>query len=518
MKIVIRADASLQIGSGHVMRCLTLANYLKNHAEILFLCRPHEGNLIKLIEQNQFSVRVLNPPNLISDYSLVHSQWLGSTQKEDAQQCLKALGVEKYDWMIVDHYALDKTWQFLMKESFRKLMVIDDLGDRCHICDLLLDQNFGSNHEKYKGLIPKNCYVLLGPEFTLLRNEFTKWREISIKRRSNYLIKNILINLGGVDKENYTNKIIKEIEKSNLSRDIEIIVVLGKTSPHIEAVMLASKNSSFDIHVKTGVQNFAELMSNADLAIGAGGTTTWERCCLGLPTIQLVIAENQKILSESLSNINALLFLSSPSNLKSALDKAKDNLEVLALNSFNLVDGKGVLRVSNIILLAEFFELGLGLIPYQSLSRNDALEILLMRNNIEIRKWMTNKKIITIKEHLNFISNLSKKKNCLFLVLKNNCKIIGTINFTSINKVNGSAEFGIFANPFLFEKGRGERLMKAAMLYSKNCLRLKRLNLQVFAENKAAINLYKKYNFFKNSNIEGNQEDLINMSNILDKS
>ncbi len=517
MKIVIRSDASLQIGSGHIMRCLTLANYLKNYAEILFLCRPHEGNLIRLIEQNQFSVKVLNPPNLISDNSLVHSQWLGSTQKEDAQQCLKALGVEKYDWMIVDHYALDKTWQFLMKESFRKLMVIDDLGDRFHICDLLLDQNFGSNHNKYKGLIPKNCYVLIGPEFTLLRNEFIKWREISIKRRSNYLIKNILINLGGVDKENFTNKIIKELEKSKLSREIEIIVVLGETSPHLEAVMLASKKSSFNIKVKTGVQNFAELMSNADLAIGAGGTTTWERCCLGLPTIQLVIAENQKILSESLSNINALVFLSSLSNLQSALDKSMKNLEVLSENSFNLVDGKGILRVSNLILLVEFFELGLGLIPYQSLSRNDSLKILLMRNNIEIRKWMANKKIITIREHLNFISNLSDRKDCHFLVMKNNYKIIGTMNFTSIEKVNGSAEFGIYANPFLFEKGRGGRLMKAAILYAKNYLGIKRLNLQVYAENKAAMNLYKRHGFFKTSNVEGNREDLIHMSKILDK-
>ena len=197
MKVVIRADASLQIGSGHIMRCLTLAENLKHHSEILFLCRPHKGNLINFIEENGFSVRVLEKGGDNSDEHLKHSKWLGATQREDSNQCLKALGTEKFDWMILDHYALDKTWELLMKDCFEKLLVIDDLGDRKHICDVLLDQNYGANINKYRGLVPKECYILAGTEFSLLRDEFINWREISLRRRSNYLFKNILINLYG---------------------------------------------------------------------------------------------------------------------------------------------------------------------------------------------------------------------------------------------------------------------------------------------------------------------------------
>ena len=174
MKIAIRVDSSLQIGSGHVMRCLTLADILKNDAGILFLCRPHEGNLISLIRAKGFLVRVLENPTGISDPNLMHSEWLGATQKQDIDQCLNLLKEEYFDWMIVDHYALDIVWQSAMKKCYKKLLVIDDLGDRRHSCDVLLDQNYGSDHRKYYNLVPKKCLLLLGPEFALLREQFAK--------------------------------------------------------------------------------------------------------------------------------------------------------------------------------------------------------------------------------------------------------------------------------------------------------------------------------------------------------
>ena len=215
MNIVFRCDASLQIGTGHVMRCLTLAEMLKNQGnECYFICRNHTGNLIDKIQQSGFQAYVIgiNENNHIKekalfneDNTLFHADWLGATQQQDAQDCLAILGQLQVDWLIVDHYALDKTWQQLLKPYYKKLMVIDDLGDREHLADLLLDQNYGSTFEKYQDLVPENCEVLAGCKVALLRPEFAMWRDFSLKRRKDEMeVKHIIITLGGVDPDNYT--------------------------------------------------------------------------------------------------------------------------------------------------------------------------------------------------------------------------------------------------------------------------------------------------------------------------
>ncbi len=515
MKIAIRVDSSLQIGSGHVMRCLTLADILKNDAEILFLCRPHEGNLIFHIREKGFLVRVLEKPTGISDSNLIHSEWLGATQKQEIDQCLNLLREEYFDWMIVDHYALDIVWQSAMKKYYKKLLVIDDLGDRKHSCDVLLDQNHGSNQRKYYNLVPKKCLLLMGPEFALLREEFAKMRNKSLKRRLDPVLKKILINLGGVDKKDQTTEILKRLNDCNLNNKIEIIVVLGQKAPHLNSVKDAANNSLYNVTVKTGVSEFAQLMSSADLAIGAGGTTTWERCCLGLPTIQLVIAENQRALTDALSSIEALIYLDSLDDIQSAIIMAQKNLKDLSINSLSLVDGMGAKRVASMICMSNFCELNLT--PYQCQSKRDLLSILKMRNDYRIRKWMNNKETISQNSHFNFVHNLFNKKDCRYLVLRENHKIIGTLNFTKINAINETAEFGLYANPFLKEKGRGEKLINAAVIYAKEYLHLCRLNLVVLPENKSAINLYKKFNFIEIFYEGANKENFIYMSKSLDK-
>ena len=417
--------------------------------------------------------------------------------------------------MIVDHYALDIVWQSAMKKYYKKLLVIDDLGDRKHSCDVLLDQNYGSDHRKYDNLVPKKCLLLMGPEFALLREQFAKLREKSLKRRLEPVLKKILINLGGVDKKDQTSEIIKRLNECNLNDTVEIIVVLGQNAPHLNSVKDAANNSLYNVTLKTGVNEFAPLMSSVDLAIGAGGTTTWERCCLGLPTIQLVIAENQRALTEALSSIKALIYLELLNDLKTAIIKAQKNLKDLATNSFSLVDGMGAKRVASMIFMSNFYKLNLT--PYQCQSKRDLLSILKMRNDFRIRKWMNNKETISQKSHFDFVHNLFNKKDCRYLVLRENQKIIGTLNFTKINYIDETAEFGLYANPFLKEKGRGEKLINAAILYATEYLHLLRLNLIVLPENKPAIKLYKKFDFVEIFYEGLNKQNFIHMSKSLDK-
>ncbi|BCN92694.1 UDP-2,4-diacetamido-2,4,6-trideoxy-beta-L-altropy ranose hydrolase [Thiomicrorhabdus immobilis] len=358
MKLVFRTDASITIGTGHVMRCLTLAKALaKKGADVQFICRDHVGNLIAKIRQEGFIVRTLNTRSSHSEQTeskeaprLFHSEWLGVTQQQDANDCHSILEAIQPDWLVVDHYAIDQAWQKALKPNYQNLMVIDDLGDRQHICDLLLDQNYGATADKYQSLVPEHCKILAGAQYALLRPEFAKWRQVSLKRREyEQKVKSILITLGGVDPDNYTGKILHQLAKTELDPNLEITVIMGATAPHFETVKQQAESMNVKTRVKTNVINMAELMANADLAIGAAGATTWERCCLGLPTIQLVIADNQRQIAQALAKDNAIKLLVNIQELPGLVKTAKDWKSAVFHTCKNLTDGLGCQKVIELI-------------------------------------------------------------------------------------------------------------------------------------------------------------------------
>ena len=298
MKIVVRADASLTMGSGHIMRCLTLADRLKQQGhDISFICRAHDGHLADLIGQKGFAVQLLaksNTADFIKQHA--HSEWLGASESDDFAECQPILQALKPDWLIIDHYAIGKNWEQQAKRLLPnlKILAIDDLADRTHDCEILLDQNFGRKNEDYQPLVPSDCQRLLGTRYTLLRDEFASWRTMSLNRRKSVQPpNNILVNLGGVDNDNVTLKILQSLNTfvQQSTQSFNVTVVMGKTAPHIESVQRFAKHASFACAVLVNVTNMAELMANADLAIGAAGSTTWERCCLGLPMVLIVLAD-----------------------------------------------------------------------------------------------------------------------------------------------------------------------------------------------------------------------------------
>lgn len=356
MKIVVRADASLQIGTGHIMRCLTLAHALKsNGAEISFICRAYKGNLINRIREDGFETFELpldNKADDLDDSYLLHSAWLGVTQEEDMKVCLPILQSVNPDWLIVDHYALDLSWEKALEQSYEKLMVIDDLADRVHLCDMLLDQTFGRNKDDYNDLVPADCTKLIGSDYVLLKPDFLKLRSKSLARRSNPSINSILVSMGGVDSTNVTSEVLKGLNQNVLPNDVTITVIMGPSAPFIEEVKKQAKDMKYQVHVLTNVDNVAEIMTGSDLAIGAAGTTTWERCCLGLPTIMVVLADNQKYAASVLNENKIVLLLDNnvdiASQLVTKINFLKDNnseLRHLSENSMKIVDGKGVERV-----------------------------------------------------------------------------------------------------------------------------------------------------------------------------
>ena len=298
--MVFRADASSLIGSGHVMRCLTLAQRLhkEENAKVVFIMRRLSGNLIDLVRKQGFDVLVLPPAD--QDYELEdYGLWLTVPIEVDAQQTIEVLqhylqehGFDVADRLIVDSYALDEQWEQMLRPYSREIMVIDDLANRRHDCDILLDQNFYLNKDvRYVGLVPEHCKMLLGPDHALLREEFYDVKKHPRKRDGT--IKNILVFYGGSDLTNETEKAIKALvhlhdEGYNFTADI----ITGVSNSRREKIKhLCSKYHFF--HYYCQVSNMAELMNKADLMLGAGGSTTWERLYMELPALVTAVAENQ---------------------------------------------------------------------------------------------------------------------------------------------------------------------------------------------------------------------------------
>lgn len=300
MLAVIRTDASTSIGSGHVMRCLTLAYRLKKekNAKVVFVMRVLPGNLIGVVEKQGFEVLKLLPAN--QKYSLNgYGLWLTVPMEVDARQTIDLLqlylqehGCDVVDRLIVDSYALDEQWERMLHPYCREIMVIDDLANRRHDCDILLDQNFYLNKDaRYAGLVPEHCKMLLGPEHALLREEFYEAKKHLRKRDGN--IKNILVFYGGSDLTNETEKAIKALvqlhdEGYNFTADI----ITGVSNSRREKIeKICSKYRFLQYYCQ--VSNMAEFMNKADLMLGAGGSTTWERLYMELPALVTAVAENQ---------------------------------------------------------------------------------------------------------------------------------------------------------------------------------------------------------------------------------
>ncbi|WP_368655545.1 UDP-2,4-diacetamido-2,4,6-trideoxy-beta-L-altropyranose hydrolase [Castellaniella ginsengisoli] len=296
MKILIRVDSSVDIGSGHIMRCMTLAEQLSAQgAEVCFICRDLQGSLVNvLIKQG---------------YSCIRFQTEAYSVDIDVDATLSAIQdsfMGRIDWLIVDHYGLDAEWEMRIRPFVGNILVIDDLANRPHDCDLLLDQNFYIDMEaRYAGLVSEKTKCLLGPAYVLLRPEFYEARK-ALRYRSG-VVKRVLVFFGGSDPANQTRCVLDSIDDLQLA-DVRVDVVVGSANPHRRDIKEFC-NSRKWAQYYCQVSNMAELILSADLGIGAGGTAMWERCVLGLPTLTITFAENQIKTTKDVAQIGAISYL-----------------------------------------------------------------------------------------------------------------------------------------------------------------------------------------------------------------
>lgn len=345
MRIAIRADASTDIGSGHVMRCLALAEKLRERkTEVIFICRELEGSLCDLIAAQRFAVLRL------PDTALYEMDW-----RQDAEQSIAACSKSwpKMDWVIVDHYHLDAKWEMFVRSVASRVMVIDDLANRDHDCDALLDQNyFPDGKQRYAALVPSSCRILLGPSYALLRQEFRSIRE-RLKLRPHELKRILIFFTAGNDKGE-TLKAMQGIELFGKAEHIDVVV--GQSNPNNAEIIKKCSELHWEYHCQ--VDYMPGLIAQADLVIGAGGSSNWERCALGIPALVAILAENQAPIAQALGQAGIVLNLGWNSNLQ-AQDYANtlatlnhDYLAAMSEKALALVDAKGTERMADILLAA----------------------------------------------------------------------------------------------------------------------------------------------------------------------
>ncbi len=353
MHIFIRVDSSVEIGYGHVMRCLTLSEELKKQgAKVTFITRNHKGNLNNLIISKKFNLEVISNKNFFYDSLSFYDRWLTTTEDVDAKETIKKIAHNQIDWLIVDHYSLGVTWENKIRNFVSKIMVIDDLANRKHNCDLLFDQTYNRKKSDYINLVSKKTKLILGSKNALLRSDFSKLKHLSVKYRNEYKsINSILISAGSVDNENLTSKVLNALKAIKWKKNPVINVVLSSAAPYLDYVKKLSKECKFQVNVLVDISNMAELMLRSDLAIGSGGTTSWERCCMGLPTILIVLADNQKKIGESLFQAGAVITLQEDYEIENSISQSivelmKDKKKYIRMshNASKICDGYGAKR------------------------------------------------------------------------------------------------------------------------------------------------------------------------------
>jgi len=491
MRVAVRVDATSQMGTGHVMRCLTLVNALaKEGASIRFICREILPDLEKLILNSGHElVNLQATASSVSSEALgkqlPHSHWLHSSQQQDAADTIVSLSDSMWDWMVVDHYALDHEWESAVKTVVDKIFVIDDLADRHHDCCILLDQNHYRDREyRYKKYVPENCKLLLGSRYALLRKEFSELHQKAVPRAGD--VRKILVFLGGVDAQNYTLIAINALANLSLI-GVVINVVIGSQHPYQSKIVEACNQYGFSCHIQTS--EMPRLMAEADLAIGAGGTATWERCCLGLPTITVSVAANQSLLVNDSAYAGLLYAVQATDDLENALTHhifaliySSPLRTIISMNCLDAVDGLGVSRVVS--------EFGGQQIELRRAAISDSENIWSWRNTPEIRAVSLSQAHIPFDAHQLWYERTLIDPARILLIGTNRGVDLGVVRF---DLEHNHAEISIYLIPGLEGNGVGGHLLRAAEVWLKiNKPHIECVRADVLGDNLRSQVLFKK--------------------------
>jgi UDP-2,4-diacetamido-2,4,6-trideoxy-beta-L-altropyranose hydrolase len=510
MKVIIRVDASKSIGVGHVMRCLTLADEIKytHNAEVTFIARDHSAQIVSslITQRHKFiTLTKANNPNKPLDGDSRYLKWLNVSWEQDADETIKVIKAIKgsiVDWLIVDHYALDYRWHKLLRPYCRKIMVIDDLADRQYDCDLLLDQTYGRIENSYFQLAPKYCQFLLGAKFALLRRGLSRLRHKAIKKRKQIkAIERILISMGSMDLDNITSIVLKGLANVEWLHIPVVDVVLSSQAPYLDSVICESRKHPLIVNVHSDVSNLEELMLESDLAIGAGGTTSWERCCLGLPSILLQLADNQKYVIAGLVQAGAVRSISEIDLHNKIVDECNDlqadlqSLKDLSKQAFTIVDGYGA-KILAIQMKPQIAKDGKEVI-IRCADISDTEIMYKWQSYPQTRKYFKNPETPNYSEHKKWLKAKLEDPEVYLYIIVHGDKPAGVVRLESgVNQITENAHYmvSIYIAPDHYGQGVGT----LALEYIDDFFENSELHAEIHKDNVASKALFMKCGYISN--------------------
>ena len=409
------------------MRCLTLANAIHaGSGHVTFLCRELPDSLAQLVA--------------VQGHELV--------RLSDGE----APGARQFDWLVVDHYQLDADWESRARAVAKRIFVIDDLADRPRLRSFVGSESVHRRRARYSGRVPPACRLLLGPRYALLRAEFGRLRAGVQPRTGN--VGRLLVFFGGGDAGNQTTTALEALSRIDAPRNVD--VVIGAEHPHRATIEKLCADRGYQLHVQTS--RMAELMAAADLAVGAGGSATWERCCLGLPSLVVSVAANQDRLVHDGALAGTVYapegVLSSPDDLARHIRAFMDNpllRESMSRKGMEIVDGRGVDRVLP--------ALGLGRVTMRPAVIADSDNLFVWRNHPSIRGVSRSQKPLEREAHERWLGGSLSDSSRVLLIGECRGQPVGVVRFDIQEAV---AEVSIYVVPGQERGGFGAELLAAA--------------------------------------------------------
>lgn len=457
-KILIRADSSSTIGTGHIMRDLVLAKRDLFDSDVIFAVRDLPGNINHKIEEAGYKI--------------------ASLASDDIDELANLAKREGAETVVIDHYYIGYEDEKRLKElTGATIFALDDTYEK-HFCDILLNHNVYADANRYKGLVPDGCELRCGPKYTLLRDEFIEAK----KRKSHHSASGIqhrklqvFIAMGGADHSDKNIDILKVLENFE---NIHAHIVTTTANRNIDTLKrYAAGKKSVTLHIDT--DKIANLMASSDFAIVTPSVTLNEVIFMELPFIAIQTADNQREMSYYLQKKGApFLETFEKSRLQKAIEETIESLET------ELVD-------------------------FTDLSSEEKNAVLAWRNHPDIRKWMLTKEPIPLKNHLAFIDSLRNRKDRLYFLVKYQGAAIGVIDFTEIDPTGKTAHFGLYTVPGT--RGHGRRLMRSIINYGFKTMNLDALVAEVYKENEKALKLYEKFGFRKTGIYHRENQTLLRM-------
>ena len=474
---VFRVDAGPAIGGGHVMRCLTLAEALSKAGwRCLFATTSETEDTVPGLARSGFA-RLPMPAD--------------PTEQPAALQRELPDGP---DLLVVDHYGLDVAFESACRAWATRILVIDDLADRPHDCDILIDQTYGRAAEDYTSLVPERCEVLAGAQYALLRPAFAAARPEALARREAQQgrIDRILVSMGTVDPRNATGLVLEGVREAGL--DATVDVVLGSGAPHMEAVREQTEAMT-SARLLTDVADIATLMSNADLAIGAGGTTSWERCCLGLPTLAVTIADNQVTVLEELARSGAVRPLGDLCDLSASavaatlheLTSGPAKVKAMSTAAQAVCDGRGPVRLL-VTLAGEITTHEGARIRLRTMESRDEATVLEWQCRPGMRRHFRNPEPPDPATHQMWMRDRLKDPDCLPTIVQCDGRSCGLLR---LDKRGNRAEISILVAPEFW--GRG--ISVAALSLARGALPGYTLVAQIDPRNAASLKAFARAGF-----------------------